>query len=173
MNTGVQRSGATPRGASTTTEPAGKVRSGKLRPRKDMTAIMAAHGIPYVAQATVGYYMDLIRKAEKAFSIPGPKFMNVLQPCRLGWSYPPEKTIEIGKLAVETCMWPMYEIENGKFKLSMKPKEKKPISEFFKMQDRFRHLLKPGNEGLLADLQAEVDAKWNELLARDALFSVK
>lgn len=173
MNTGVQRSGATPRGASTTTEPAGKVRAGKTRPRKDLTAIMAAHGIPYAAQANVGYYMDLIRKAEKAFSIPGPKFINVLQPCRLGWAYPPKRTIEIAKLAVETCMWPIYEIENGKLKISMKPKEKKPISEFLKAQDRFRHLFRPGNEGMLSDLQAEVDRKWEELVARESIFSGK
>ncbi len=166
MNTGVQRSGATPRGASTTTEPAGKVRSGKVRPRKDLTAIIAAHNIPYVAQATAGYYMDLIRKAEKAFSIPGPKFMNVLQPCRLGWGYKPETIMDIAKLAVSTCMWPIYEVENGKWKLSMKPKEKKPIVEFLKLQDRFRHLFKPGNEKLLEDLQAEVDRNWQGLLER-------
>ena len=166
MNTGVQRSGATPRGANTTTEPAGKVRSGKVRPRKDLTGIMAAHNIPYVAQATAGYHMDLIKKAEKAFSIPGPKFMNVLQPCRLGWAYKPELTMEMGRLAVQTCMWPIYEVENGKWKLSMKVKEKKPIVEFLKLQDRFRHLFKPGNEQLLADLQAEVDRNWETLLEK-------
>lgn len=166
MNTGVQRSGATPRGASTTTEPAGKLKSGKVRPRKDLTGIIAAHNIPYAAQATAGYYMDLIRKAEKAFSIPGPKFMNVLQPCRLGWAYKPETIMDIAKLAVQTCMWPIYEVENGKWKLSMKPKEKKPIVEFLKLQDRFRHLFKPGNEKLLEDLQAEVDRNWQTLLER-------
>ena len=166
MNTGVQRSGATPRAANTTTEPAGKVKSGKMRPRKDLTGIMAAHNLPYVAQASVGYYMDLIRKAEKAFATPGPKFMNVLQPCRLGWSYKPELTFEIARLAVQTCTWPIYEVENGKWKLSMKPKEKKPITEFLKLQDRFRHLFRPGNEKLLEDLQAETDKNWETLLER-------
>ena len=166
MNTGVQRSGATPRGANTTTEPAGKVKNGKMRPRKDLTGIMAAHNLPYVAQASVGYYMDLIRKAEKAFATPGPKFMNVLQPCRLGWSYKPELTFEIARLAVQTCTWPIYEVENGKWKLSMKPKEKKPITEFLKLQDRFRHLFRPGNEKLLEDLQAETDKNWETLLER-------
>jgi len=166
MNTGVQRSGATPRGANTTTEPAGKVKAGKMRPRKDLTGIMAAHGIPYAAQASVGYYMDLIRKAEKAFTIPGPKFMNVLQPCRLGWVYDQSRTIELGKIAVDTCFWPLYEVENGKWKLSQKPREKKPLIEFLKPQDRFRHLFKPGNEPLLADLQAEVDRNWEALLER-------
>jgi len=166
MNTSVQRSGATPRGANTTTEPAGKVKAGKVRPRKDLTAIMAAHNIPYVAQATGGYYMDLIKKAEKAFSIPGPKFMNVLQPCRLGWGYKPELTMELSRLAVQTCVWPIYEVENGKWKISLKPKEKKPIADYLKTQDRFRHLFKPGNEALLADLQAEVDRNWETLLER-------
>lgn len=166
MNTGIQRSGATPRGANTTTEPAGRARTGKVRPRKELTAIMAAHGIPYAAQASVGYYMDLIKKAEKAFSIPGPKFLNVFQPCRLGWGYKPELTIEIAKLAVQTCFWPIYEVENGKWRLSLQPKEKKPAAGFLKLQDRFRHLFKPGNEDLLADLQAEVDRNWDALLER-------
>lgn len=166
MNTGIQRSGATPKGASTTTEPAGKVRPGKLQQRKDLTGIMAAHNIPYVAQASAGYYMDLIRKAEKAFSIPGPKFMNVLQPCRLGWAYKPELTMEIARLAVQTCMWPLYEVEDGKWKVNMKPREKKPVVELLKQQDRFRHLFKPGNEKLLEEIQADVDKNWETLLDR-------
>ncbi|OGC04831.1 pyruvate ferredoxin oxidoreductase [candidate division WOR-1 bacterium RIFOXYA12_FULL_43_27] len=168
MNTGVQRSGATPRGASTTTEPAGKVSSGKTRPRKDLTKIMAAHNLPYVAQAAGGYYMDLIKKAEKAFATPGPKFINVLQPCRLGWGYKPELTMEISRLAVQTCVWPLYEVENGIWKVTMNVREKKPIAEFLKLQDRFRHLFKPGNEQLLADLQKEVDKNWEELLKKGA-----
>lgn len=166
MNTGIQRSGATPRGANTTTEPAGKIKAGKSGKRKDLTAIIVAHNIPYVAQATVGYHMDLIRKAEKAFATPGAKFINVLQPCRLGWAYKPELTMEVSRLAVQTGMWPIYEVENGKYKLSLKPKEKKPIVEFLKLQDRFRHLFRPGNEQLLADLQAEVDRNWDELLIK-------
>lgn len=166
MNTGVQRSGATPRGASTTTEPAGKVRQGKLRPRKDLTGIMAAHNLPYVAQASIGYYMDLLKKAEKAFATPGPKFLNVLQPCRLGWPYKPELTFEMGRLAVQTAIWPLYEVENGQWKLTMKLREKKPITEFLRHQDRFRHLFRPGNEELLADLQAEVDRNWQILLEK-------
>ncbi|MBU0573832.1 MAG: thiamine pyrophosphate-dependent enzyme [Candidatus Margulisiibacteriota bacterium] len=166
MNTGVQRSGATPMGASTSTEPAGKVKPGKQRARKDLTAIMAAHDLPYVAQATAGYHMDLIRKAEKAFATPGPKFMNVLQPCRLGWAYDPKLTMEIARLAVQTCMWPIYEVENGKFKLSMKPKEKKPVTELLKLQGRFKHLFKPGNEKMLEQIQAHIDNKWNDLLAK-------
>lgn len=166
MNTGIQRSGATPRGASTTTEPAGKVKPGKLQSRKDLTGIIAAHNIPYVAQAAGGYYMDLIRKAEKAFSIPGPKFLNVLQPCRLGWAYKQELTMEISRLAVQTCMWPVYEVENGKWKLTMKPKQKKPVVELLKLQDRFKHLFRPGNEQFLEDIQKEIDENWKNLLER-------
>lgn len=169
MNTGIQRSGATPRGANTTTEPAGKVKQGKVQWRKDLTEIMVAHGIPYVAQATVGNYMDLLRKAEKAFSIVGPKFINVLQPCRLGWGSDPARTIEIGRLAAETCFWPLYEVENGVYRVTYKPKEKKPVTEFLKTQTRFRHLFKPGNEKLLEEIQLETDRRWQWLLAKESL----
>ncbi|MFA4906481.1 MAG: thiamine pyrophosphate-dependent enzyme [Candidatus Margulisiibacteriota bacterium] len=168
MNTGVQRSGATPIGANTTTEPAGKVQQGKVQWRKDLTEIMAAHSIPYVAQAIIGNWVDLTRKAEKAFSIRGPKFMNVLQPCRLGWGYKPEDTLELARLAFDTCIWPVYEVENGVYKVS-KPKEKKPMIEYLKTQDRFRHLFKPGNEKLLEDIQAGVDKRWEALLAKESL----
>src|SRR3989339_2044951 len=168
MNTGIQRSSATPMGAATTTAPAGKVSSGKTRPRKDLTKIMAAHNLPYVAQAAGGYYMDLIKKAEKAFATPGPKFINVLQPCRLGWGYKPELTMEISRLAVQTCVWPLYEVENGIWKVTMNVREKKPIAEFLKLQDRFRHLFKPVNEQLIEQLQKEVDKNWEELLKKGA-----
>ncbi|MDD4178658.1 MAG: thiamine pyrophosphate-dependent enzyme [Candidatus Margulisbacteria bacterium] len=167
MNTGVQRSGATPMGANTTTEPAGKVLQGKREWRKDLTEIMVAHSIPYVAQGIIGNWSDLTRKAEKAFSIRGPKFINVLQPCRLGWGYKPDSTLELARRAYETCVWPVYEVENGVYKIS-KPKEKKPVVEYLKGQDRFRHLFKPGNEKLIADIQAEVDRRWNLLLAKEA-----
>ena len=167
MNTGVQRSGATPTGANTTTEPAGKVKQGKMEKRKDLTEIMVAHDIPYVAQATVGFWSDLTRKAEKAFSISGPKFINVLQPCRLGWQYKPEETMAIGRLAAETCFWPLYEVEDGKYKITYKPREKKPVVDFLKKQDRFRHLFKPQNAELLAEIQKEIDRKWEILLAKE------
>ena len=166
MNTGIQRSGATPRGASTTTAPAGSVKQGKEQFRKDLTAIMAAHDIPYVAQSSVGFYADLVKKVEKAMSIKGPKFINVLQPCRLGWGYPEEDTIEVGRLAVDTCFWPLYEVENGVWKLNYKPREKKPFAEWLKGQVRFKHLFKPANKELLESLQAEVDRKWEALLKR-------
>ena len=166
MNTGIQRSSATPKGAATTTAPAGKVIPGKTQFTKNLTEIMVAHDLPYVAQSAVGFWRDLTAKAEKAFAVRGPKFMNVLQPCRLGWGYKPELTAAMGRLAAETCVWPLYEVENGKYKLSYKPKEKKPVIEFLKLQDRFRHLLKPGNEAILESIQQEVDRRWDVLLKK-------
>ena len=124
MNTSVQRSSATPFGANTTTAPAGKVKQGKEQFRKDLTECMVAHNIPYVAQAAVGNWMDLTRKIEKAMSIKGPKYIGILQPCQLGWGYPMENTVEMGKLAIETCIWPLYEVENGVYKITYKPKER-------------------------------------------------
>jgi len=166
MNTGIQRSGATPFHASTTTAPAGKVKQGKEQFRKDLTEIAAAHDVPYVAQAGVGNWVDLTRKVEKAMSYKGPKFINCLQPCRLGWGYPEQDTVEMGKLAADTCIWPLYEVEQGKWKLTYKPKEKKPVTEFLKTQTRFRHLFNPGNEQLLNEMQEYVDKKWGALLAK-------
>jgi len=167
MNTSIQRSGATPRGAHTTTEPSGKVRNGKVKFAKDLTMIIAAHGVPYVAQSIVGNWADVTRKSEKAFSIDGAKFMNVLQPCRLGWAYKPEETAFLGRLAVDTCMWPLYEVENGVLKVNYKPKDKKPVVEFLKKQDRYRHLFKPGNEAIIEEIQKETDRKWELLLSKD------
>lgn len=166
MNTGIQRSSATPKGASTTTAPAGKVIPGKGQFTKNLTEIMAAHDLPYVAQSAVGFWRDLAMKAEKAFSIRGPKFLNVIQPCRLGWGYKPELTPEMGRLAADTCVWPLYEVENGKYKLNYKPKQKKPVTEFLKSQDRFRHLFRPGNESVVEAIQKEVDRRWEALLER-------
>lgn len=166
MNTGVQRSGATPRGAATTTCPAGTAIVGKVQYRKDLTAIMVAHGIPYVAQGSPGHWPDLLQKAEKAFLIKGPKFMNVLMPCNLGWGYLPDQGIELAKLAVDTCFWPLYEVENGKYKVNYIPKEKKPITEFYKLQKRFAHLMKPANKGIIDEIQARIDKNWNDLLKK-------
>lgn len=167
MNTGIQRSSATARAASTTTEPAGKIKPGKDRFPKDLTGIMAAHNIPYVGQSVIGMLNnDLLKKAEKAFSIKGPKFLNVLQPCRLGWAYKPEETCDLGRLAADTCVWPLYEVENGIWKLSYKPREKKPVTEFLFKQERFRHLKNPKNQGIIEEIQKDVDRRWEELLKR-------
>ncbi len=163
-NTGVQRSSATPYGASTTTSPAGKVHQGKEEFRKDITKIVIAHNIPYAAQASVSNLIDLTNKAEKAFNVDGPAFINVLQPCTLGWRYPMDKTIEIAKLAVETRFWPLYEVENGKYKLSYKPSKEVPVIEFIKTQGRFKHLLKPENKVIIDKIQENVDSEWEKLV---------
>ncbi len=164
MNTGIQRSSATPFGASTTTAPAGKVLQGKEEFRKDFAKVMIAHNLPYVAQASVHNIMDLTAKAEKALSIKGPKVLLILQPCTLGWKYPPEKTMEIAKLAVETKFWPLYEVVDGKYKLTYKPSKDVPVTEYIKTQGRFKHLLKPENKALIDKIQQHVDSEWEKLL---------
>ena len=168
MNTGIQRSGATPMGAHTTTAPAGKVSEGKTQRRKNLAEIMVAHGIPYVAQATATNWRDLNQKAEKAFSIRGPKFLVVLAPCTVGWGYEPEDAVQISKLAVETCFWPLFEVEDGKYKINYVPKEKLPIQEFLKPQVRFKHLFRGDHAATLAAMQKEVDDNWARLQARAA-----
>jgi pyruvate ferredoxin oxidoreductase beta subunit len=167
MNTGVQRSGATPKGAHTTTAPAGKVNQGKKQNKKDLTQIMVAHSIPYVAQSYVGNWNDFITKVQKALAVDGPSFINILTPCRLGWNYKPEDTMEIARLAFATCVWPSYEVENGVYKISVKPKEKKPVAEFLKVQGRFKHLLRSENAHILEEIQREVDENW-DILQRKA-----
>jgi pyruvate ferredoxin oxidoreductase beta subunit len=169
MNTGIQRSGATPRGAFTTTAPAGSVSSGKVQAKKDLTAIVAAHGVPYVAQASPHRARDLMKKVQKAVAVEGPTFLNIISPCPRGWRYPPEQTIQMAKLACETCVWPLYEIEDGKVSISYTPKEKKPVRDWLKSQGRFRHLFSPKNEHVIEQIQQEVDRKWERLLALEAL----
>ncbi len=167
MNTGIQRSSATPFGADTTTCPAGDAIPGKPQHRKDLTKIMAAHGIPYAAQASPGHHMDLMKKVQKAFEIEGPKFMNIITPCNRGWRSKTDDAIALSKLAVETCYWPLYEIENGATKITVNPKKKKPLVEFLKPQGRFRHMFEPENAWMLEQAQAHVDEQW-ERLQREA-----
>ncbi|MFH1637913.1 MAG: thiamine pyrophosphate-dependent enzyme [Candidatus Woesearchaeota archaeon] len=163
-NTGNQRSSATPFGAATTTSPVGSVHKGKQEFRKDITRVAVAHNIPYVAQASCGHLPDLFNKAEKAFSIKGPKFLNVLSTCTLNWKHDPSMTIEVAKKAVSSCFWPLYEVENGVYKLSHKPSSKIPVEEFLKMQGRYRHFLLEENRELLEKLQRNVDEEWGKLL---------
>ena len=166
MNTGIQRSGATPLGAWTTTSPVGSVIPGKPRPRKDLTAIAAAHDIPYAAQASPHNWRDLMRKVRKAVAAEGASFLNVLSDCNRGWRHPTETTIEMSRLAVDTCYWPLYEVEDGEWKLTYRPKEKLPIEDFLRPQGRFRHLFREENKHIIEQLQAEVDRKWQQLLKR-------
>ncbi len=165
-NTGGQRSGATPFGANTTTEPAGKVKQGKEVFRKRLTEIAAAHGIPYVAQASVSNVMDLYNKAKKAFETKGPKFMLVLSPCTTLWRFKPDETIEIAKLAVESRFWPLYEIENGKYRLNYEPSKKVPVEDFLRTQKRFAHLFKPENKPIIEKIQRRADEEWEKLMER-------
>lgn len=165
MNTGIQRSSSTPHFADTTTTPQGKVIPGKLQQKKNLTKIMVAHGIPYVAQTTfIGNFKDITEKAHKAIYTPGAAFLNVMAPCPRGWRYPSEKLMEVTKMAVETCVWPLYEVVEGKYILSYKPKNKLPVEEYLKMQGRFAHMFKPGNEWMIEEVQKEVDKNWEELL---------
>jgi len=168
MNTGIQRSSATPFRASTTTCPAGAVIPGKPQHRKDLAGIAAAHNIPYVAQASPHSWRDVVSKAEKAFAVDGPAFLNVFSPCHRGWRIPMDMTLEVARLAVETCFWPLFEVVEGKWKVTYKPKEKLPITEWLKIQGRYSHILKGGHEKEIEAFQAEVDARWQQLLDREA-----
>ncbi len=164
MNTGIQRSSATPLGANTTTSPAGKVIPGKMQPRKDLTAICAAHNIPYVAQASPHNWRDLMEKARKGVAADGPAFLNVLSSCNRGWRHDTNTTVEVMRLATETCVWPLYEVENGVWRLTYKPKVKKPVTEWLEAQGRFRHLFRPENQYMIERIQADVDDRWERLL---------
>ncbi|WP_297404425.1 thiamine pyrophosphate-dependent enzyme [uncultured Cetobacterium sp.] len=167
MNTGIQRSSATPKYADTTTTPVGIDCTGKPQGRKELADIMAAHNIPYVAQTTfMGNFKDMHEKSEKAIYTKGAAFLNVLAPCPRGWRYSTEKLMEVCKLAVETCYWPLFEVIDGEWKLSYKPKKKLPIEEFLKIQGRFSHLFKPENKHLIEQIQEDVDRRWNALLKR-------
>lgn len=140
MNTGIQRSGATPYGASTTTSPPGKKSFGEDRPKKNMPFIIAAHGVPYVATASISYPEDFMKKVKKAKETEGPAYIHLHQPCTTGWGFDPSKTIEIGRLAVETGAWLLYEIEEGEFRITYRPIQRKPVTEYLEAQRRFKHL---------------------------------
>ena len=176
MNTGIQRSGGTPLGAATTTSPAGKVIPGKLQQKKPIADIIVAHKAPYVATVTPAHWVDLMRKVKKALSIEGPKFIHALSPCPRGWRYDSDLSIEIAKLAVDTCYFPLWEYENGVWRLTDRslviarnPKLKKPITEFLKVQARFKHLLRPENAYVVKKLQDYIDAMWSDLIKRAGL----
>lgn len=168
MNTGIQRSSATPFGAATTTTPAGSAVPGKMQHRKNMTKIMAAHNIPYVAQAAPSHYKDLMRKVQKATAVEGPTFLNILSPCNRGWRSGLDDAIALSRLAVETCTWPLFEIENAETTITYKPKEKKPVEDFLKPQGRFAHFDKPENEWLLEKVQRQVDREWDDLIRAES-----
>ncbi len=166
MNTGIQRSSATPLGADTSTTPVGEAVLGKPGWRKDLTGIVVAHNAPYVAQTAPTAFRphDLKNKVARALEAPGPAFINVLSACTRGWRYEPADTIAITQLAIDTCYWPLFEVIDGKWHLNYKPKQKRPIMDWLSAQGRFRHLLKQGR--LVAEIQARIDSEWDTLLER-------
>lgn len=165
MNTGIQRSGATPHGAATTTSPAGTVVPGKAQFRKDLTAIAAAHNVPYVAQASPHRWKDLMTKVRKAVAVEGPAFMNILAPCGRGWRREgTDDALEAARLAVDTCFWPLFEVEYGEWKLTYKPRKKLPVEEWLQTEGRFRHLFQPEYRHVIDEIQEEVDHRWERLL---------
>jgi pyruvate ferredoxin oxidoreductase beta subunit len=166
MNTGVQRSGATPFGARTTTSQVGDESFGKAQKRKDMTAIAVGHHVPYVAQACASHWDDLSRKVERAVAADGPAFLNVLTDCPVGWGHEPRLGTAILDAAVDTHFWPLYEVVDGSYRLTYEPERPLPVERWLENQARFAHLLRPGNEELVSRIQDQVDADWAELLAR-------
>jgi pyruvate ferredoxin oxidoreductase beta subunit len=169
MNTGIQRSSATPKGAWATTAEVGKAQSGKLQRRKDLTSIIADHGVAYAAQGSVSEWKDLTAKAEKAFAVDGPAFLLVFAPCPRGWRIPYNKSIEVASLAVKTGYWPLFEVEDGEWRMTTRRvtrENRLPVEEFLKPQGRFKHLFKEENADLLAEIQADVDRYLDYVMKR-------
>ncbi|OUJ19460.1 Pyruvate:ferredoxin oxidoreductase beta subunit PorB [Methanonatronarchaeum thermophilum] len=145
MNTGIQRSGATPLAASTTTSPPGKQSYGNENTKKDALAIAASHGVGYVASASIAYPKDVVEKVKKAAELDGPSYVQIHVPCPTGWGFKESDTIEIARLAVETALWPVYEMENGEIINIRKIKNRKPVEEYLEKQKRYKHLFKKDN----------------------------
>ena len=162
MNTGIQRSSSTPFGASTTTSPAGKVKMGQVTWKKNMPAIAAAHNIPYVATACPSYPIDLIQKVKKAADIEGAAYIHILSVCPTGWRSAPELSIKLGRLAVETGIFPLYEVERGQYRLNVDFPNLKPIKEYIKLQGRFRHL----TDELIGEIEKRVHKEYEQLRAK-------
>ncbi len=164
MNTGIQRSSATPYGASTTTAPAGKVSIGQKTRKKNMVEVCVAHGIPYAASACPSYPFDLMNKIRKGAEVKGPAYVHILSVCPTGWRSPSNLTIEIGRLAVETGVFPLYEVENGHYKLNVDRPKLKPVEEYLRVQGRFRHL-SPSD---MHEIQERVNEEYSKLKSRVA-----
>lgn len=162
MNTGIQRSGSTPIGAWTTTTPVGTTQAWEKSPKKSVADIMIAHRIPYVATASAAYPEDLIRKVNKALSIKGTKFIQIFAPCPTGWKMDPGLTVKIGKEAISSRAFSLYEVEGGAIKINMKPK-KTPLKEYLFKQGRFKHM----PDYLINELESDLDSKWEELLFKE------
>jgi pyruvate ferredoxin oxidoreductase beta subunit len=166
MNTGVQRSGATPFGANTTTSPSGRESFGKAQKRKDMTAIAIGHHVPYVAQAVASHWHDLSCKVSSAVAVDGPSFLNVLTDCPVGWGHEPRLMPRVLNGAVDSMFWPLYEVVDGRYVLSYEPAKPIPVEDWLRLQTRFAHLLRPESRPVLDRIQAQVEADWKELKER-------
>jgi len=169
MNTGVQRSSATPYGAMTTTSPPGKLSIGQYTWKKNVPAIVAAHAIPYVATAAPAYYVDLMNKAKKAAMIRGPAYLHIYSPCPTGWRLAPERAVAISRLAVQTNVFPLYEVIDGRYILTKKIKKPKPVEEYLKLQGRFRHL----DKKTIQEIQERVNREYEALLQQTTLAEVQ
>ena len=162
MNTGIQRSSSTPYCATTTTSPAGKKSYGQRTNKKNLPEIAVAHGIPYVATACPSYPFDLMAKAKKGVDTEGPAYLHIFSPCPTGWRSLPDDTIEIGRLAIETGIFPLYEVVDGKYKITYKPLKLKHVKEYLKTQGRFRHL----TDELIEEIENRVNENYNKLLKK-------
>ncbi len=169
MNTGIQRSSGTPYGASTTTAPAGKFSIGQTRWKKNMVEIAAAHNIPYAATACPSYHLDLMKKVKKGAEIEGPAYIHILCVCPTGWRCPTDMTIEIGRLAVQTGIFPLYEVENGRYRLNADPPKPKPVKEYLKLQGRYRHL----TDKEIEEIQQRVNEEYAKLKEKAAAFPAR
>ncbi|MDR2443487.1 MAG: pyruvate ferredoxin oxidoreductase [Deltaproteobacteria bacterium] len=168
MNTGIQRSSSTPFGANTTTSPVGSHSKGQYTWKKNMPAIAAAHGVPYVATANPAFHLDLMNKIRRAVAIKGPAYLHVYAPCPTGWRMKPELAIESGKLAVATRIFPLYEVIDGNYVINRKVDNPTPISEYFKIQGRFRHL----KEDDISTITNRVNQDYERLVALSERFPV-
>jgi pyruvate ferredoxin oxidoreductase beta subunit len=166
MNTGIQRSGATPFAASTTTSPSGLASFGKAQRRKDMTAIAIAHHVPYVAQSAASHWHDLSVKVERAVAVDGPAFLNVLTNCPLGWGHESRDALRVLNTAVDCLFWPLYEVVDGEYRLTYRPEDPVPVADWLRLQQRFAHLLRPESEALVEQFQQQVEDDWDALLER-------
>jgi len=162
MNTGIQRSSATPFGAATTTSPAGKQSFGQFSWKKNMPEIAAAHNIPYVATATHGYPFDLMAKVRKAVNTPGPAYVHILAVCPTGWRSATDTVNRQSRLAVQTGIFPLYEVENGEYKISIDLPKLRPVKDYLKIQGRFRHL----SDDLIEQIQERVALEYQKLLEK-------
>ena len=162
MNTGIQRSSATPFGAATTTSPAGKKSIGQFSWKKNMPEIVAAHNIPYVATACPSYPFDLMKKVARGIATPGPAYIHILSVCPTGWRSATDTVIKLGRLVVETGMFPLYEVENGQYKMSLDLPQLRPVKDYLKLQGRFRHL----SDDIINTIQERVEKEYYQLVEK-------